>query len=142
MNDELTKNPIHYSQEVRDSFPCISSERLSEIESEYSVKLPEEYKHFLNRFGAGGFRFTEVYTPDAKQGNSLWDDFVYMEHMRGKILPFADNGCGDYYCFRIIDGVCASEVYWADHEVNYSLSDAGYVNFYDFIIRVGIKNED
>ena len=31
-------------------------------------------------------------------------------------LVFSDNGCGDYYAFKIEGGKCSSSIEWYDHE--------------------------
>lgn len=59
----------------------------------------------------------------------------YIPHLRAKVIPFSDNGCGDYYCFPIVDGVCEDQVVWADHEQDYVISPSDFKDFRDFILN-------
>ena len=119
--------------------PPLAPQRLSEIEAETGVEMPHQYKRHLSLFGSGDFAFSSVYSPDRTLNWSLWNDYEYMPQNLGRFLPIADNGGGDYYGFRIVDGKCTNPVCWADHESNYSITDPEYADFNTFIAEVALK---
>ncbi|MCS7471307.1 SMI1/KNR4 family protein, partial [Stieleria sp. ICT_E10.1] len=118
----------------------ISYERLAEIEQTTGIALPHQYKRHLNRVGSGDIGFSSVYTPELSLEYSLWREYEYMPQNRGRFLPFADNGCGDYYGFCIVDGICSDPVCWADHECDYDISEPEYPDFNTFLAEVALKS--
>ena len=106
-----------------------------------SIGSPDEFvKRFLATHRAGSFAFADIYSPDESSGWSLWTEYDFMPDLRGKFLPFANNGCGDYYGFVIVDGVCADAVSWADHETDYSIIPSDYSDFNDFLALVALNS--
>jgi len=134
----IARKPEAFGGEFVRRAPLLTNQRLSEIEEIKSISLPAEYKHFLTRYGAGDFRFTEVSSPDPDSEWSLWVEYDYIPDGESRLLPFANNGCGDYYCFKIEEGKCSKEIWWADHEQNYEMSCSDYGDFYDFIVKVAL----
>ena len=112
------------------------------IEVAERIQLPISFKEFLTRYGAGDFVFSQVYSPDRNSGWNLWDQFQYMPDKKGLLLPFSDNGAGDYYCFPVVNGVCEDLVVWADHEQNYNATQSEYPDFRDFVARVCLRIEE
>ncbi len=112
------------------------------IEVSERVQLPTSFTEFLIRYGAGDFVFSQVYSPDRQSGWSLWDQSQYMPNKKGLLLPFSDNGAGDYYCFPVVDGVCEDRVVWADHEQNYSATESEYPDFREFVAKVCLRIDE
>lgn len=119
----------------------LTSDQISEIERKRGILFPPAYREFLMNHGAGEFVFGHVYSPAEESGWSLWKEFSFMPNHGGAIIPFSDNGCGDYYCFRVFAGRCAERVVWADHEQSYEISDSEYEDFRDFVARVCLREE-
>lgn len=119
--------------------PPMTAQRLKEIEVEMGVRLPDQYKHHLCRHGSGDFAFSSIYSPDPELEWSLWNDYAYMPASRGQFLPIADNGCGDYYGFRIVNGKCTDPICWAGHESNYAITEPKYADFNTFIAEVALR---
>ncbi|MDR0901998.1 MAG: SMI1/KNR4 family protein, partial [Opitutaceae bacterium] len=107
----------------------LAAERIDALEKSRGVVLPQAYREFLQRHGAGDFAFGHVYSPLEESEWSLWKEFAFMPEKRGQIIPFSDNGCGDYYCFPVVDGRCGKKIVWADHEQRYEVIDAEYGDF-------------
>lgn len=124
--------PFHF-QGVRDE-PLTEGE-IVHFEEQHGVRLPEAYRKHLITEGAGDFAFGSVYSPDPNSGWSLWKEYDYMPSQRSYILPFSDNGGGDYLCFPIFDGICEDRVVWADHEQDYQVSQSDMNDFRDFIAQ-------
>lgn len=137
----IRKRPEAFDGEFARRAPRLSEARLLDIERERGIKLPTEYRHFLTRYGAGDFLFTDISSPDPGSEWSLWADYDYISDGESRLVPFANNGCGDYYCFKLEGGRCSTEIWWADHEQNYALSRSKYADFYDFIIKVALRIE-
>lgn len=119
----------------------LTKEKVEEIELLHGIEFPTSYKEHLMTEGAGDFAFGSVYSPDQNSDWSLWRDFDYMPHHRGNLIPFSDNGGGDYYCFPVSHGRCEDRVVWADHEQNYNVTSSDYGDFRDFINKMCL-NED
>jgi len=130
--DRKAKHPFHFEAE-RDE--PLTLESIARIERDHDIRFPASYVQHLTTEGAGDFAFGSVYSPDPQSGWNLWKEYDYMPTMRGCLLPFSDNGCGDYYCFPIIKGVCEDRVVWADHEEDYRERDSEMENFRDFILK-------
>ncbi|MFA9566517.1 MAG: SMI1/KNR4 family protein, partial [Acidimicrobiales bacterium] len=73
----------------------MTTQRLTEIETETGVILPHQYTRHLCQHGSGDFAFSSIYSPDPELSWSLWNDYEYMPENRGRFLPIADNGGGD-----------------------------------------------
>ena len=120
----------------------ITAAAIRAIEISEQVQFPGSFKEFLTRYGAGDFVFSQVYSPDRKSGWNLWDHFQYMPDKKGILLPFSDNGAGDYYCFPVINGACEDRVVWADHEQNYNSTESEYHDFRDFVAKVCLRMDE
>ena len=134
----IRERPEAFEGEFVRRAPKLSEARLLEIEREKGIKLPAEYKHFLTRYGAGDFQFTDISSPDPTSEWSFWADYDHIPGGRSRLIPFANNGCGDHYCFKLDDGQCSTEIWWADHEQKYALTRSEYVDFYDFFVSVAL----
>lgn len=119
----------------------LSVDRVRGIEREHGVELPDGYRRFLSVYGAGDFAFTVIYSPDPTSDRSLWRDVDRFLGGRRDFLPFADNGCGDYYGFPVVAGHCEDRVVWADHEQDYSISASEYEGFLDYMVKQGLRIE-
>jgi len=128
---KVTK-PFHFEGE-RDG--PLSEIVINQFEEQHGVRFPDAFRKHLTTEGAGDFAFGTVYSPDPTSGWSLWKEYEFMPHRRTDILPFSDNGCGDYLCFPIVDGVCEDRVVWADHEQGYQVTSSEMDDFRDFIVK-------
>jgi hypothetical protein len=130
--EKKAKHPFHFDAE-RDE--PLTSEMIAQIERDQGIRFPASFMQHLMTEGAGDFAFGWVYSPDPQSGWSLWKEYDYMPAMRGHLLPFSDNGGGDYLCFPIVEGVCEDRIVWADHEEDYRERDAEMEDFRDFILK-------
>ncbi|MBB5353936.1 hypothetical protein HNR46_004206 [Haloferula luteola] len=130
--DRKAKNPFHFEAE-RDE--PLTPDAIAQIEHDQGVRFPTSFVRHLTTEGAGDFAFGWVFSPDPQSGWSLWKEYHYMPKMRGKLLPFSDNGGGDYLCFPIIDGICEDRIVWADHEDDYRPQASELEDFSDFIVK-------
>ncbi|MEV8065065.1 SMI1/KNR4 family protein [Streptomyces sp. NPDC085995] len=111
---------------------------LSHAEQTLRARLPEKYKEFMRRHGAGQFLFLDllpVVSVDEQQDDLL---SVNEEEFRGgEFVAVAPVGTGDWWGFRVVDGVCLDRVDFVDHEDG-SVSSA-YSDFLEFLARRGLR---
>lgn len=89
---------------------------IAEAEMALGCRLPDDYQWFVQRFGGGLFGFAEIYSvePHSRDGVVDRNDRPWID--TSTFVAFADNGCGDYYGWRVLDGVAQPEVVFFDHE--------------------------
>lgn len=112
-----------------------SLEDIQIFESETGIILPEEYKKFLSEFGGGYFGFATIYSLDKDSSFYLLDNQKYIPD---NYLAISDNGCGDVYIMKKLDGNISSEIFFYDHETG-NVSDKEYENIYEFLVSVGLR---
>ena len=133
VEEHKTSNPFYFEGQ-RDS--ALSLDEINRIKIAHGVRFPEAYVHHLTTHGAREFALGWIYSPDPASGWSLWKDFDgYIPHLRSKAIPISDNGCGDYYCFPIIEDICEDRIVWADHEKDFVFAPSDFENFRDFILN-------
>lgn len=126
------KNPILFGL-GHDTIP--SENDIIEYEKQNNVQLTEKYKQFLLKYGGGFFGFQNIYSLDKQS------DFYIANHNSyplGTILNIADNGCGDYYSLKIINGICQDAIVFYDHEID-KISDTEFSDIFEFLTNVGLQ---
>jgi SMI1 / KNR4 family (SUKH-1) len=86
-----------------------SSDDLREISIQLGVSLPPSYVEFCQLGGLGELRFS---------GRILRPQEIVAAKRdvpQQNLLPFADNGCGDLFCW-LLDGSLEPSVVFVDHE--------------------------
>ncbi len=103
-----------------------SSEEISQYEETNGIILPDEYKRFVTEFGGGYFGFTTIYL--LRNQNSVSSNY----------LAISDNGCGDYYVLKVIDGTAHKEIFFFEHEEKI-VSEPLFEDIYEFLIVKGLN---
>jgi len=86
-----------------------SARDISSAERRLSFSFPASYVSFLREGGLGELRLKHRILSPAEAVES-------QKFLLGRgLVPFADNGCGDLYCWVVAQGA-ASAVVFADHE--------------------------
>ncbi len=109
---------------------------LTTWEQDHQIALPASYRHFAKVYGCGHFVFTTVLSvlPDS--------DFpiaASLSHVGPGLLPVVDNHCGDYYCLPVEGGRCIDRIVFADHEVEYKVTEDLENDLLQFIAEYGLK---
>lgn len=129
------ERPIWFELE---SDPPGADSDINEAETALCVKLPVEYKEFIRNFGGGHFAFAGVYS--VRKG-SAWNIVMRNNEINTidpkAFLAVSDNGAGDFYGFKVIDGVCESKITFYDHEDGV-IKSTDYEDLLDFLVRVGL----
>jgi hypothetical protein len=125
------KNPVYF--ELRDNTP-ITEQDWAASEHYLHTRLPLTYRQFTQTYGGGYFAFTTIYLP--LEHHHEWSisqlNLEYRDIRENHIL-FSDNGCGDFYAFKSVNGVCNPEIYFFDHEREL-WQDTPYKNLYEYIL--------
>jgi hypothetical protein len=130
------KSPLWF--ELSKDNRLLTTSEIEKIENNKNIIFDDQYKRFITKYGVGLFAFAEVYSPLLNGALSLWEEKSKYS-LPANFIPISDNGCGDYLGFIINDGRCSVQLYWADHENNYSIEKVAYNSFYDFIIQKGLN---
>lgn len=120
-----------------DSDDIASAEMIAVVESYYNIKLPYNYKEFVQQYGGGYFGFTIVFSCDCN-GMFYIINKISVEWVRKRsFLPVIDLETGDYIGFKISDGICQSAVLLYAHEED-SFQNIG-MDFYEALLKHGLK---
>jgi SMI1 / KNR4 family (SUKH-1) len=109
----------------------LKEDKLLKLEQKAGFTLPEEYRNFLKRFGAGDIGTITVLSPDPESDFSFWKGQEPFEKVSW--VPVVDDGKSNYYGFVVESGVCSREVWFADQDLGYELSGTEYEDFYQLI---------
>jgi hypothetical protein len=102
---------------ARSDAPMPTDEEIRSAEAELGFRFPASYREFVRLGGLGELRINHRVLPPAEILQSL----RYLpdrEH-----VPFADNGCGDLYCWPRTE-TAEPVVLFADHETGYTYKEA------------------
>jgi hypothetical protein len=110
-----TNDILSSGKSMRDeSRPTPSEADVLDLEVALLASLPESFKQFYSLGGLKELRINHsVLTPDEIIAAKQWI-------ASSEFYPFADNHCGDYYCFRVGQGT----VYFCDHETGAMSQDS------------------
>ena len=100
-----------------ESTPSISNDEILEAETKLGFNFPPSYKEFVSLGGLGELRISHrVLSPEEIQ-----DSIQYFPS--DQYIPFADNGCGDLYCWPKVSEL-EPPVLFSDHESGEFSNDA------------------
>lgn len=97
------KEPLLLELE-HDNIPTVKE--VIAFQKQHQIVLPEKYIQFILNFGGGYFGCANIYSLDK---NSDFFIFKHNPSIVKDILFIAENGCGDYYAFRIENGRCREQ---------------------------------
>ena len=100
-----------------DDSPIPTDEEFRSAEAELGFRFPDSYREFVRLGGLGELRIKHRVLPPSGILQSL-RCLPDREH-----VPFADNGCGDLYCWPRTE-TAEPAVLFADHETGYTYSEA------------------
>lgn len=119
----------------------VSFEAIAHAEEALEVRFPNEYKEFLNEFGAACFDGMEIYgLPDPEKNDPpLWQSVIHVTQQLRKLgqveadkkilVPFSDDGTGVYFYFDT--AVSPDTRVWA---IGPGLERIVASSLYDFVI--------
>ena len=104
-------------QSARQDVPLPTDEEFRAVESELGFRFPASYREFVRLGGLDELRINHRVLSPSQILQSL-RCLPDPEH-----VPFAENGCGDLYCWPRTD-TAEPVVLFADHETGYTYSEA------------------
>ncbi|GAA1500271.1 hypothetical protein GCM10009827_005570 [Dactylosporangium maewongense] len=112
---------------------------LVRVQRRLGVRLPEQYRGFLLRYGAGRFLFVELLPAD--EGRRWVETLVGAnepvdEHGSG-FVAVAPVGTGDYWGFVVRDGICEDAVSFRYHEDG--AVEPAADDFLEFVAAEGLR---
>lgn len=128
------KKPVLFALES-DEKP--SQADIDAFEKENGITLPKKYKDFILDFGGGYFGFANIYSIDKHS------DFYLLKHNNvpfDNYIRIADNGCGDYWLFRIENGKCNENVFFIEHEAGTAVQTE-YRDIFEYLSAIGLKKK-
>ncbi len=125
------KNPLLFELEP-DNIPTM--EEVIAFQKQYQIILPQKYIQFLLSFGGGYFGYANIYSLDK---NSCFFICHHNPAIVNDLLFIADNGCGDYYAFRIEGGKCRDEIVFCDHEYD-TVQGTDFSDVLEYLIKIGL----
>lgn len=148
---KLEEFEVHFSEaraqraapgglEVFDVFESrlASEDEILEVEKGLRVRLPDEYKEFMKSYGGGMFLFVDLLPVVARADQR--DDLATVnaaEFGNGNFIAIAAVGTGDWWGFSVVEGRCADQVDFWDHEDGQVQCAA--TGFLDFLAREGLR---
>lgn len=126
------EDPFMYGEDSFDAKP--TDEFYYNVEKELNVILPIEYKEFLFNYGGGIFANSRIFSFDENSNYYLIRKNNEWKHLRNDFLIFSENGCGDFYGFKIIENYCSSKIWFYDHEIN-SWKETKYNDLFEFLVE-------
>lgn len=104
-------------QSAREDVPMPTDQEFRSVESELGFRFPTSYREFVRLGGLGELRINHRVLPPSE----IVENLRYLPDR--EYVPFADNGCGDLYCWPRSDAA-EPVVLFADHETDYTYSEA------------------
>ena len=122
MYRELINRWIEHHDWAKLQPPC-PEEELQTAERYVGYAFPEELKALLREVNGDRWLLLSAkqIMEHVKSNRSIWPEYLEPEEFLEKAdrhIFFATNGCGDYYCYRILPGgeTDTSAIYLWEHE--------------------------
>lgn len=103
--------------------PC-SEEEIQKAEEYVGFKFPEELKELLRETNGDHWFLlsAEKIISNTKNNREIFPEYLETDEFEEKVnrfVFFATNGCGDYYCYRVLenDETDTSAIYIWEHEL-------------------------
>ncbi|MBQ3691827.1 MAG: SMI1/KNR4 family protein [Clostridia bacterium] len=131
--DIKSKHPIWFELNSR-NVPTDSDIKL--VESNLNIILNDDYKNFVKRYNGGYFAFTKILTVCSEDELYLlnFNSSEFVE--KYKFVTVGDMETGDMVGFKVVNGLCGSEVFVFNHEKK-TVENSNIGNFFDYILKYG-----
>lgn len=107
---------------------------LADAETELGVRLPDDFRWFLQEFGGGDFAFATIYSADPQSDLNL----LRNQPGPGKgLIAFSDDGTGNCFVFPVEGDACQDRILVWDHESG-DARPTDYANFLEFVAQVAL----
>ena len=129
-------NPIWFALDA-DKKP--SQEDYTKVETKLGAKLPLDYLRFINEFGGGYFAFSNVFSLDEQSDfNIVNQNYNYAVIRKGHVL-LSENGTGDFYGYKVVNGDCLPQIRFFDHETQ-QWYETEFADLFEYLERFALRN--
>lgn len=109
-----------FSERILELKPPANIQAIADFESQFNVKLPEDYIVFLRRFNGISLMGSIVYGVGEELNALSLSTIFIVEHqevanpMYDYLVPFSPDGYGSHYCFdtRTMNNNLCNVVFW------------------------------
>ncbi|WP_423800805.1 SMI1/KNR4 family protein [Neobacillus sp. SAB-20_R2A] len=129
------KNPIWFELETA---PIGNDTQIANVEKQLSISLPKEYKLFVKMFGGGYFAFTKIFSVSNGEWNIIQQNKQINLINSHNFIAVSDNEVGDFYGFKIENGICSPKVKFYNHEIN-MIEETRFEDLYQYLLKVGLQ---
>lgn len=136
LDNKRSANPIWFELP---SDSVATEAEIIEFEQLMALRLPAQYRRFLKTYGGGYFALGTVYSLDQTSDFNLLEINRAHRTSGSNHLLFSDNGCGDFYGFRIENGQCLEQVLFFDHGLE-QWQATRYPGLFSFLVEVALAN--
>jgi len=126
-----TEKPLLFELQ-HDNIPTM--EDVIAFQEQYQFILPDKYIQILLNFGGGYFGYANIYSLDK---DSYFFIFNHNPVRVADLLFISDNGCGDYYAFRMEGNKCREEIVFYDHESK-TVQDTDFSDVLEYLVKMGL----
>lgn len=131
-----SEHPVWFGIE---SDECPDETAVIEAERKLGSKLPADYKKFIFEYGGGYFALSNVYSLEKKSDWNMVDmNYKYNAIRKGHVL-ISENGSGDFYGFKVVDGICEPKICFYDHEVE-AWQESAFTSLFDYLEKFALSN--
>lgn len=122
-----------------ESDACPTDNDLIEAERKLNTTLHSDYKRFILEYGGGYFAFSNVYSLEVGSDWNIVDINYKYAGICDKYVLISENGAGDFYGFKVVEGVCEPKIYFYDHERE-TWQESPYHNLFDYLEKTALTN--
>jgi len=112
---------------------------VTKAEMKLGAKFPADYKKFIYEYGGGYFAFSNVFSLENGSEWNLVNQNCKYDAIRDGHLLISENGAGDIYGYKVVDGVCEREIYFYDHEEE-TWQASPYGTLFDYLEKFALSN--
>ncbi|MBP5123763.1 SMI1/KNR4 family protein [Pseudomonas protegens] len=116
-----------------------SQTQVLEAQQALGLQLPADYTWFLKECGGGYFALAMLYSLDSSSDFHLLQINRAHPVIASTHLLFSENGCGDFYGFRIDNRHCLASVEFFDHNTE-QWQATRYSGLFSFLAEVALAH--
>ncbi|CAG1023198.1 hypothetical protein MTYM_02264 [Methylococcales bacterium] len=135
---EKTKqlHPIWFGLDS-DKIPTEGDVRMAE--KRLGAQFPKDYRDFLLKFGGGYFGLSKVFSVQPDSDWNVIDINLGAKALQEGYIAISDNETGDYFGYKIIEGICEPWIYFYDHEED-KWKKTEFCNIFEYLKKYGLTN--
>ena len=136
VNSLKLNHPIWFDLDS-DKLPSILEIKVAQ--ERLNITLPKDYIDFINEFGGGYFALSNVYSLEAGSDWNIVDQNLKYANICKDYIIISENGTGDFYGYKVEDGVCKPHIHFYDHDED-SWQETEFFNLFEYLDKLGLTN--